>query len=255
MALSFQALQDVWKQAGGPAAQAPVAAAIALAESGGRPDAHNPRPPDDSYGLWQINMLGRLGPARRQQFGLSSNEQLYDPLTNARAAVAISGGGKSFGAWSTYTNGAYRSHLNGQGAGTDGAAGSFGSALLGDGSSQSATLASFGGSFWPDFFGTLGGTILGPVGRSLGEIFGKSQTALGDSPFAAFLGPLAPIAEGFALFSEFMSKVMAKIFLPSTWVRIASFIFGSVCVLAGLFIFFVGAAPVRAVERIASDVL
>lgn len=254
MALSFAALQDVWKQAGGSAASAPVAAAIALAESGGRPDAHNPKPPDDSYGLWQINMLGRLGPARRQQFGLSSNDQLYDPVTNARAAVAISSGGTNFGAWSTYTNGAYRSHLNGQGAGSD-SAGSFGSALLGTDTNQSAVLASFGGSFWPDFFATLGGTILGPVGQSLGQIFGKSQTALGDSPFAAFLGPLAPIAEGFALFSEFMSKVLAKIFLPSTWVRIASFVFGSVCVLAGLFIFFVGAAPIRAAERIASDVL
>lgn len=242
MALSFQALQDLWKQAGGSAASAPVAAAIALAESGGRPDAHNPKPPDDSYGLWQINMLGSLGPARRRQFGLSSNDQLYDPLTNAKAAVAISGGGSSFSAWSTYTNGAYRAHLNGQGAGTD-----------------SATLTSStsgrGSSFWSDFFGTLGGTILGPVGQGLGQVFGQADSQLSGSPFSAFLGPLAPIAEGFGLFSEFMSRVMTKIFLPSTWVRILAFTAGAMMIAAGLFVFFVGAAPVRAAERIVSDVI
>jgi hypothetical protein len=66
--------------------------AIALRESGGNPDAHNPNPPDDSYGLWQINMLGALGTARLQEFGLATKEQLYDPATNAAAAYRIWGG-------------------------------------------------------------------------------------------------------------------------------------------------------------------
>lgn len=90
----------------------PIAVAIAMAESSGNPQAHNPRPPDDSYGLWQINMYGSLGPARRAQFGLSSNSDLFDPATNAAAAFAISGGGASFTPWSTYTNGAYRRYLS-----------------------------------------------------------------------------------------------------------------------------------------------
>lgn len=245
MALSFQALQDLWKQAGGSPASAAVAAAIALAESGGRPDAHNPKPPDDSYGLWQINMLGRLGPARRQQFGLSSNTALFDPLTNAKAAVAISGGGSNFGAWSTYTNGAYKSHLSGQGGGSD--------AVL----TSSASGGSGGGLNWGGIFGGLLGGLegLGPLGTTLGSLFSDADSQLNGSPFSAFLGPLAPIAEGFALFSQFMSKILTKIFLPSTWVRIASFTFGAICIMAGLFIFFVGAAPVRAAERIVSDVV
>jgi hypothetical protein len=244
VALSFQALQDLWKQAGGSPASAAVAAAIALAESGGRPDAHNPKPPDDSYGLWQINMLGSLGPARRRQFGLSSNAALFDPLTNAKAAVAISGGGSSFGAWSTYTNGAYKSHLSGQGSGTDTIQG-------GTGGGQP------GGTNWGGIFGGLLGGLegLGPLGTTLGTLFGNADSQLNGSPFSAFLGPLAPIAEGFALFSQFMSKILTKIFLPSTWVRIASFTFGAICIMAGLFIFFVGAAPVRAAERIVSDVV
>jgi hypothetical protein len=88
-----------------------VATAVALAESGGRPRAHNPVPPDNSYGLWQINMLGALGPERRRAFHLGGNNQLFDPMANARAAFAISRQGRSFGPWTTYTSGAYRRFL------------------------------------------------------------------------------------------------------------------------------------------------
>jgi len=101
-----------------------LAAAIAMAESSGNPRAYNGRGGDDSYGLWQINMQGALGPARRSQFGLSSNEQLYDPATNARAAFAISGGGSNFSPWTTYTTGAYKKYLSaGGGAGSSSAGG------------------------------------------------------------------------------------------------------------------------------------
>jgi len=83
--------------------------AIAKRESGGRPDAYNPdrSTGDDSYGLFQINMLGNLGPSRRQSYGLKSNKDLLDPATNARVAYAMSKGGKDFGAWGIGPN-AYR---------------------------------------------------------------------------------------------------------------------------------------------------
>lgn len=113
MALSYAQLMGLWINAGGSAGSAPVAAAIALAESGGNPTSHNPRPPDDSYGLWQINMLGSMGPARRQQYGLKSNTDLYDPATNARVAVIMSNKGANFRPWSTFTSGAYRKFVNG----------------------------------------------------------------------------------------------------------------------------------------------
>ncbi|WP_010693237.1 transglycosylase SLT domain-containing protein [Saccharopolyspora spinosa] len=86
--------------------------AVALAESSGNPRSHNPTPPDDSYGLWQVNMLGDMGPERRKQFGLDSNKDLFNPDENAKAAYAISNQGKSFDPWSTYTNGAYKKHLD-----------------------------------------------------------------------------------------------------------------------------------------------
>ncbi|WP_020658258.1 transglycosylase SLT domain-containing protein [Amycolatopsis benzoatilytica] len=88
-----------------------TAVAVALAESGGNARAHNGTPPDNSYGLWQVNMLGSLGPARRHEFHLNSNDELFNADENAKAAWSISGHGKSFQPWSTYTDGAYKSHL------------------------------------------------------------------------------------------------------------------------------------------------
>jgi hypothetical protein len=87
--------------------------AIALGESGGNTRAHNDNPAtgDNSYGLWQINMRGQLGPDRRREFGLSSNDQLFDPATNARAMVKIL---RSQGvrAWSVFNHGTYLRHLS-----------------------------------------------------------------------------------------------------------------------------------------------
>lgn len=85
--------------------------ACALGESGGDTRAHNTRPPDNSYGLWQINMYGALGPARRREFGLTSNDQLFDPATNARAMIKIL---RSQGprAWSVISSGTYLRHLS-----------------------------------------------------------------------------------------------------------------------------------------------
>lgn len=94
---------SVWSPEG-----AIIAVAIAKYESGYNTRAHNPRPPDNSYGLWQINMIGQLGVNRRAQFGLSSNEQLFDPWVNARVAHAVSGSGANWRPWSVYTNGRYR---------------------------------------------------------------------------------------------------------------------------------------------------
>lgn len=87
-----------------------VMAAIAMAESSGNTKAHNANPPDDSYGLWQINMLGDMGPGRRREFGISKNEDLFNPLTNAMAAKKILGS-QGLAAWSTYSSGAYKKYM------------------------------------------------------------------------------------------------------------------------------------------------
>jgi Lysozyme like domain len=88
-----------------------VAVAVAIAESGGDTHAHNTRAPDNSYGLWQINMWGTLGPTRRLMLGIPNNEALFDPLQNARAMARISLQGKNWLPWSTYTRGTYKQYL------------------------------------------------------------------------------------------------------------------------------------------------
>lgn len=74
---------------------------VAMKESMGKPFAHNKnsRTGDNSYGLFQINMIGSLGPARRDQFNLKTNNDLFDPLTNAKIAYLMSEGGKDWSAW------------------------------------------------------------------------------------------------------------------------------------------------------------
>jgi hypothetical protein len=77
---------------------------ISKRESGWRPDAYNgdAGTGDKSYGLMQINMLGSLGPARREQYGLSKDEDLFDPYTNLKVAYGMSGGGSNFNPWGGY---------------------------------------------------------------------------------------------------------------------------------------------------------
>ena len=98
------AIAALARQAGFNPGEANVMAQIVKAESGNNPRAFNPNAStgDLSYGLAQINMLGGMGPERRRMFGISNNEQLYDPLTNLRAAYQIykMGGWKQ---WSTFT--------------------------------------------------------------------------------------------------------------------------------------------------------
>lgn len=78
--------------------------AIVMKESTRRPFAHNDNAStgDNSYGLFQINMRGAMGPERREKFGLESNEDLFDPITNAKIAFRMSDGGKNWSAWTTY---------------------------------------------------------------------------------------------------------------------------------------------------------
>jgi len=107
--LSGKQLVEVLKQAGFTGEGLKMAWAIAMRESGGKPSAFNGNAGtgDKSYGLFQINMLGNLGPARLKELGLNSNEDLLDPLTNAKAAYKMSKGGTDFGAWAVGPN-AYR---------------------------------------------------------------------------------------------------------------------------------------------------
>jgi len=115
---SLQQLKELALSVGFKGENADKAAAIAYAESTGNTQAHNDNykrgGDDNSYGLWQINMIDEpgymLGEERRKKFNLKSNEELWDPQVNARVAFALSGGSK-FGAWTTFGGEKYKGAL------------------------------------------------------------------------------------------------------------------------------------------------
>jgi hypothetical protein len=79
--------------------------AVAMTESSGNPLNHNGnrKTGDNSYGLFQINMIDKLGIARREKFGLESNAELLNPVVNAQIAYHMSNGGKNWSAWKGMT--------------------------------------------------------------------------------------------------------------------------------------------------------
>lgn len=105
---NYAQLEAIWIQAGGNQQYMAMAAAIAMAESGGNANASNTNSNGSvDRGLWQINSSNGSGSS-------------FDVMTNARAAVAMSGGGINWRPWCT----AY----------SDGACGTKGGSYLGPGS-------------------------------------------------------------------------------------------------------------------------
>lgn len=75
--------------------------AVAKKETNGQPIRLNPnaKTGDNSWGLFQINMIGMLGPDRRDKFELVTNSDLLNPVINAQIAFHMSNGGKDWSAW------------------------------------------------------------------------------------------------------------------------------------------------------------
>jgi hypothetical protein len=99
--LTDQELKDLLWAVGFEGATLKTAWAIAKVESNGRPLAYNGdlRTGDKSYGIFQINMLGKLGVDRLEKFDLESNKKLFDPVTNAEIAYYMTKGGINWSAW------------------------------------------------------------------------------------------------------------------------------------------------------------
>jgi hypothetical protein len=96
---NYAQIEGIWTQAGGLPGAAPIAAAIAMAESGGNTTAtDNDSNGTVDRGLWQINSV-------------HGAQSTYDVMGNARAAIAISNNGTNWAAWTTYSSGAYRRYV------------------------------------------------------------------------------------------------------------------------------------------------
>jgi hypothetical protein len=97
-------LEALWIKEGGPKAEAKIAAAIALAESGGVPTAKNPEGPEHAEGLWQIKGQDVAG-------------NPFNPEVSAANAVAKWRAAGGFTPWTTFTSGAYKQYLGGESGG------------------------------------------------------------------------------------------------------------------------------------------
>ncbi len=82
-----------------------IAWAVAMRESRGHPTSHNKNANtgDNSYGLFQINMIGSLGVDRLAKFqdkiGITKMSDLFNPVANAKAAYYMTEGGTDWGSW------------------------------------------------------------------------------------------------------------------------------------------------------------
>lgn len=161
------------RQAGGTAEEARILGAIAMPESSGNPQNHNPnaKTGDDSYGLWQINLLGKLGPDRRRLLGLaqdgSEDKKLFDPRLNAKAALMLLrgqlGGPGGYQHWTTYNAGKHSQYLT-----------------------QSAQGASGEGVKLPD---DPSASNVSKASSKSGNVFGNGECVSLSKHFAGNLGP------------------------------------------------------------------
>jgi hypothetical protein len=182
---SYSQLEQIWISNGGPSVAAPIAAAIAMAESSGNPQATD----DDGNGsvdrgLWQINSV-------------HGNLSTYDVNANARAAIQISSGGRDWSPWTTYTSGAYRQYLSSgtvpspytssppsagitrPGGGTAGAEDTSGVQALF--ASYDSELTATNGVGGPTDFVSLGSTITSALGlSSVASIPGQVASSITD---------------------------------------------------------------------------
>lgn len=103
---TYAQLEGLWVNAGGSAATAPVAAAVAEAESSGNSAATSANPDGGTnVGLWQLDTPAGKGSG----FTVA---QLSDPATNAAVAVSGSSNGADWSAWETFVTGAYKAFLS-----------------------------------------------------------------------------------------------------------------------------------------------
>ena len=114
---SFKAANYValLKQAGFSDKDAVLMAAVGMRESNGKIDAHNDGTPsrERSYGLFQININAhKFDMAEMRYAGVTSVQDLYDPVKNAKVAYYLYYKGGGIHHWGGYTDGGYKQYLS-----------------------------------------------------------------------------------------------------------------------------------------------
>lgn len=182
VAYSRDQIAQLWVQAGGNPSQALMAAAIALAESGGRPDASNTNPNGTvDRGLFQINSVhGSLS--------------TFDLMANVRAAISISKNGSDWRPWCTAWS-------NGRCGGT----------FMGSGS---PVLKFLSGASMTDPTFQQQGSLIGPNVTQIPGIGFPLTNPINPSEWAnAFLKPVAVWSYFFLMYAAGMTLVVIGLIL------------------------------------------
>jgi hypothetical protein len=213
---SYGQLEQLWIDAGGPKALAPLMAAIALAESGGNPAANNYTDnggTQTSWGLWQISNGTHTAPVAN----------INDPLVNAKQAVAKYNS-QGLSAWGTYDSGAYRQYYQG----------STPAASLpqtgGGGGTQDATLTAFN----PGNVNWAGGPqgIIESAAQAVANMF--TQGVTGGVSTATGISGVWQALTAIGTDLNAMMKSVEWLFVPGHWIRIICFGNGVVLGLLGV---------------------
>jgi hypothetical protein len=222
--LTFGQLETLWIQAGGSTATAPVAAAIALAESSGNPAAINPNDnhgTQSSYGLWQISNGTHYPPSQNWQ----------NPRVNAALAVAKYKAAGGWGPWGTYPQPALSilARHTGQNPSTlpasvQGGSGGGGTSTGGANVAGLAADTSAGS-----------GDILNPISdiRTVWDQLGRVIS--GGVPIVSSVEQLAKDFNALVKLGATFLKDIEWLFVPSHWVRLFAGVLGTGVTLAGLF--------------------
>ncbi len=209
---SFAQLEELWIQAGGPVAVAPIAAAIALAESSGRSDAMNYTDnggTQTSVGLWQVSTGSHSFPPA-----------WTTPAGNAKEAVAKYNAAGGFGPWGTYATGVYKQFLSGMSPATGALAGS----TSGSGGATSAQLTSYTSGSAPLDLADATSQTAASLSAGIPNPWTIVQAATRSAKdFNSLVG----------LLNAFLHDI-EWLFVPSHWVRVFCFVFGFGALIPGV---------------------
>lgn len=200
--LSPVQLYALARKAGLSADRAVTAAAVAMAESGGRSWVTSANPDGGTnVGPWQLDTPGGGGAGY-------TVAQLQDPWTNAQAMAKASKDGTDWSTWQTYAENTYAEFL------PDAAA-----AQIQEGH---AVQDHGGGGSWID-------QVLHDIRSGWNDTGGKAVSAAGNA--LAWPGQITGF---FSSADDFVSAAM-WLFNPANWVRIIAGFFGLLLAGAGLF--------------------
>jgi hypothetical protein len=217
---NFSQLEQLWINAGGSHALAPLAAAIAIVESGGDPAANNAN--GGASGIWQLipsnwhlipggaanrynasdNAIGAVRLSGNTMAGLVSNWIDSEPAGAAYAILKAHGGQVPSGSLPAETGGTAATGTAGQ-------------------TPQASLVSSWTNiGNWIDPFGAIAKALGGPISKPWDIATSVTRLA---SDFNSLVG----------LFNTFLHD-FEWLFQPSNWVRVFAFFFGVGALIPGV---------------------